>query len=65
MLVNKAINRAMESYFFPGWENDTFLDLSTFSMFGGQASNETNYILSYMNAPILGQLRPYSSALWS
>ena len=41
MLVNKAINRAMES-FFSGRENDTFLDLSTFSMFGGQASNETN-----------------------
>ena len=42
MLVNKAINRAIESSFFSGWENDTFLDLSTFSMFGGQASNETN-----------------------
>ena len=42
MLVNKAINRAMESYFFLGWGNDTFLGLSKFSMFGGQASNKTN-----------------------
>lgn len=42
MLVNKTINKAMESYFFLGWENDTFLGLSKFSMFGGQASYETN-----------------------